>query len=735
MRQCAGLRSSAPRGAMGQGWHGTSDNCARRRHVTQASRGLHTVTSQRITGQFPDVRDPAETPQGRANLTGVIMFVRSAGPCLTLCFGLAVLAAAAAPVRAQTLLSEVHTIAAPTTAVPVEETFSVTTAGSYTIILTDLGAELTPPAPLTSVKLAVTNSSNALVGSVLVGQGTLTLAALPKDTYQIHVVGMPGNTPGSGPIAIQVDGPGSTQIAAFEETLTLPSQALPNGEAVLDSSFSVDSTGSYTLTLTDLQLPQPLSTLSLLLIAQGGGAPVTTLSAAGTATVTLSTGVTYDLFAVGAATGSAQAGLFSAVITPSGGGAVVFGRAVPVGNTSLVGSPALAAGSATLTLADLKYPAPLLQLESVATLSGQAVTQLAAAGSSAFTASSGTYSVFAYAGAATQAPGAGSYALQLVQGSRTALSVGRAALAPGSSESVYAFDTNIATAGSYSLSLTDFQIPAALSTLRLGVVQGGALAGTPLSAAGSSGVTAVSGPLSIFVIANAPAAGGLFGIDLSPASGGTSVFETTQAVGTLFSVQQVVISDAGSYAVTASDLGFPAPFANFDTIVTQGTTLVGSVYGGGTFNFSATPGTYYLNFVAQPSGSDAAGTYALTVAVAPPPPVVTLSVDNPQVSSGSTVDLTWSSQNATSCAASGGWSGTQAVSGTATSAPLTSNTTFTLTCTGTGGSTSKSVMVTVTAGSSGGGGGMVDLELLALLGGACGLRMLRGEHALRAQRP
>jgi hypothetical protein len=177
---------------------------------------------------------------------------------------------------------------------------------------------------------------------------------------------------------------------------------------------------------------------------------------------------------------------------------------------------------------------------------------------------------------------------------------------------------------------------------------------------------------------------------------------------------------ARSYSVTATDLGFPASFASYDTIVTHGTQQVGDILGGGTFDFAATPGTYYINFIAQTTGSDEAGTYALTVAPAPAAPTVTLTVDNPTVTSGSTVDLIWSSQNATTCTAnspSGGFNGPEPLSGTATSSALTANTTFTLTCIGAGGSQSASATVTVTPASSsgGGGGGAIGGELLALL--------------------
>lgn len=58
-------------------------------------------------------------------------------------------------------------------------------------------------------------------------------------------------------------------------------------------------------------------------------------------------------------------------------------------------------------------------------------------------------------------------------------------------------------------------------------------------------------------------------------------------------------------------------------------------------------------------------------------------------------NLTWTSNNADSCVASGAWSGTKAVSGSQSTGNLTSSRTYTLTCTGPGGSTSDSVRVSV----------------------------------------
>jgi thiol:disulfide interchange protein DsbC len=182
--------------------------------------------------------------------------------------------------------------------------------------------------------------------------------------------------------------------------------------------------------------------------------------------------------------------------------------------------------------------------------------------------------------------------------------------------------------------------------------------------------------------------------------------------------------------VSAADVGFPALFSNFDVLVTHGTHSVGQIFGGGKFSFDATAGTYFVDFIALPSGTDKAGTYSLAVVPTPPAPTVTLNSNVTHVVSGGTVTLTWTSQNATTCAASGGWSGTQQPNGSATSTALSGATTFTLTCSGDGGSANKSVAITIdspTSPSGGGGHGGGAFSLLTLLGliGALAMRLAR----------
>ena len=94
-------------------------------------------------------------------------------------------------------------------------------------------------------------------------------------------------------------------------------------------------------------------------------------------------------------------------------------------------------------------------------------------------------------------------------------------------------------------------------------------------------------------------------------------------------------------------------------------------------------------------GGSASQTAAVSVTAAAP--TVTLSANPSTVKSGNTTTLSWTSTNATSCSASGGWSGAKATSGSSATAALTANTTYSITCTGSGGSAVQSATVTVSA--------------------------------------
>jgi hypothetical protein len=114
-------------------------------------------------------------------------------------------------------------------------------------------------------------------------------------------------------------------------------------------------------------------------------------------------------------------------------------------------------------------------------------------------------------------------------------------------------------------------------------------------------------------------------------------------------------------------------------------------------------------------GTSAISTVTLIVAAPPAAPTLTLAMTSIVV--GSSTSITWASVNATSCTASGSWSGTLANSGTQTLMPAAAGTdTYTLTCTNAAGpSKASSATLTVTSPPSSGGGGGA-LGLLALLG-------------------
>ena len=87
----------------------------------------------------------------------------------------------------------------------------------------------------------------------------------------------------------------------------------------------------------------------------------------------------------------------------------------------------------------------------------------------------------------------------------------------------------------------------------------------------------------------------------------------------------------------------------------------------------------------------------VTVVGAPAAPTVGLSASPTNLPFSGSTTLTWSSANASSCSASGGWTGSQNTSGMKTINALTADTSFSLSCNGPGGSVNDTVSVTVTA--------------------------------------
>jgi len=132
------------------------------------------------------------------------------------------------------------------------------------------------------------------------------------------------------------------------------------------------------------------------------------------------------------------------------------------------------------------------------------------------------------------------------------------------------------------------------------------------------------------------------------------------------------------------------------------------VYRGGTLAGTTTSTSYQdtgltasTNYTYTVRAYDAAGnqsadsTAASATTLAPPPvPTVSLTATPTNIPAGGSSTLSWTSTDATSCAASGGWNGTKAVSGSQVVSGLVTQSTYTLTCNGAGGQAVASATVT-----------------------------------------
>ncbi|HEV2700512.1 MAG TPA: hypothetical protein VGV09_02695 [Steroidobacteraceae bacterium] len=679
---------------------------------------------------------------------------------------------------AQVPCDDVRTAAAATTGVPVEHDFSATAGTTYYVTLTDLGTQDAVTQPLASLKMAITANDTLVNITPISGSNTLatttqlvvdganavstngvamgSFTATTTGSYRFHIVGAPVTGKPPGPIGLAVSATqGGAALQSWSDSMGLPGAPPPTSEGILQQTFTVTTAGSYQISETDQTLPSALQAPPrLIALLNGSPTPIALLpdpnTSALTTTVTLQTG-TYQIFAVALAATQASGGLFSVSVLPtsSGGGSPGFSWTIPVGSTTAVGgSVQLTTGAQyQLSLNDLAFPVALSQVAAIGVdiSQGTAAATLTHSGTQTFTgagAGSGdTYQIYAAAQAAAT-PGAGSYSAQILNQGGTAVS-GSAEAATTSSSPLkpFSFTTSASAAGTYTATLTDLQIPAPLATADLALVQAGALVGTPRTTPGSITATLAAGSVTLLGFAqSSSSAGSLMDVNLAN-SGSTLVFDQPQGVGAAFEPTQISITTKGTYQFTLADLAWPASFSQsggqLTGVLTQGGTVVGEVFGGGTLSAIsiATAGNYYLSIIATPTGSDAAGTYALDVSQAPAAPTVNLTADATSVESGGTVHLIWTTTGATSCVASGGgWSGSftgsQATSGSATSPAITANTTFVLTCSGAGGQTAGSVMVNLSAGggsssSSKGGGGALGEGCLLVLGACAALRRRR----------
>jgi hypothetical protein len=635
----------------------------------------------------------------------------------------------AGPARADVLLDETKLIGLPTVAQPSEHAFTATAAEALTVTLTDFQA----PAAFVSVQVAVT-LGDSLVGSAKVDPTSHT-ATLPMPAgvgdYVVRVIGTPDATQGIGSFGACVTRDADTMprtcVAAYSFSGNIQTPATPSTtpSSALNTNFKSTTAGTYTVTITDDAFPVALQSTSGG-IAQGS-TPITSL-AAGTTQVALAAGTTYTLVVGALADATAKAGLYGVHIADPTG-AAIFDRTLPVGtlpaSTIVNNATAQAFG---LTLNDLAYPTALAGVGVAVTQGSTSLAKLTAPGTLAnFTVPAGGIEIWQYAVAGAQ-PGV--YNVTLSNSTTSLFSNTKVvSVAPAASAQSFAFVVTLPAAGTYNLAVTDFQFPAGL-TLSSTIAQNGVV--LPQSSIGD--FTAAQGIAIVVVNAQPPQTGGTGIFDVTVQTSGTSpqiLLDQTQAVGEVFDTRTITVGASGTYDATLTDLDFPIAFQNLAVVVSHGGQIDGKIFGGGTFSLNVTPGQYVLTFAATPNSQQNYGLYVVRVASSAP--LVTFPTPG-SVTAGQPVQLTWSTQNATACTASGAtaWSGTEPTSGTL-AVSLGSTATLTLTCTGPGGSAAKSVVATVTPtpAKSGGGGGSLDLGLLGVLGGWVLARGRLGHAAAR----
>ncbi len=381
-----------------------------------------------------------------------------------------------------------------------------------------------------------------------------------------------------------------------------------------------------------------------------------------------------------------------------------------------------------LSSTDLATPAALSSLKLRVVQGADLLAASDVAGSSVTLSVATAGTVQLYAAARAGAGGVGLYGIGLTQEATPVYSDVRT-LPAGFDTTLnaggYHYAFAVPAAGNYRLQLRDLGFPAMLGQLRVMVIQNGALVQAFNATSIDSSIMLAAGTAFLAVVGTESAANAnsLAGISLAPQTGATALLDRVQGFGALASARLVNIDTAGSYDLSISDLHFPAAFSELAIAVTRGSQLVGQVFGSGQLRFTAQVGSHAINVLARPDASAQYGTLGVELASTPPAPVITLAATPSAVPGNGTTTLTWSALGATSCTASGGWTGSRAISGTEVSAVIASAATFTLTCVGSGGSSSRSVDVTIKSLSD--GGGALDVSALLLLAGLLYVRQRR----------
>lgn len=646
---------------------------------------------------------------------------------------------------------------------PQAREFTLAADGNFTVTLRDLGVPVAlrgstdlEVAPLQSLQALITRGLDTVAQleieyptqpDQLQTPATVNFAGTPG-SYRVHVIGALASGEASGFYRLDVaptsGGPAVFQVADGIATLSGPAP----GQSVLTTEFTTAVAGTYRVQALDRSFPSALVTRDVLVLrtlptvavmVDSRGQP---FSPADAGTFTAAAGDTYQLVVIANA-GTDMAGLYGAIVRGGSSDTVIYSSENPVGQLPPSREINIAAaGAHTLTLADLEFPEALQSFSAAIIQNGTFAGSAVGATPANLTLSTGSARLFVFATLATT----GALSATVAQGAQVDYAdVHIVDASPdATTPAIYSFrPSQPVTAGDYTLTIEDLRFPSALPSIDAAVIQGTTVV-HEFDGAGSEPVTLQAGAVRVLVAATPPApsaatpGNGVFTLALTTRSAGTVALESTQGVGGLFNARVLNVPAAGRYDIALKDFEFPERLRTSWLAVTRGTTLVGQVIGSSSIqNLRLEAGPHVLNFLGQPAANTSYGTFGMKVSDSAPPPVVTLTARPATITSGQTTSLEWTVTNATSCSASGGWTGTRSASGgTQPSNPLTANTTFDIECLGPGGRGNASVTVTVNPAaprSEGGGGPMEPLllaGLFALLAAARRHRTFAGVRGL-----
>lgn len=619
--------------------------------------------------------------------------------------------------------------------------FTLSEAGNYAVTLEDISSNLGAEARLESLEVLLTRDLQAVAKFAIEypaqPDGTTPRAirgfAGTPGTYRVHVLGKVPAGGGGGAFSIKVARTtGGT--AVLQEAGSIASVGGPaSNQSQLQTRFTVPTAGRYQLTLTDRRFPAALASApQVLVLRYDNGLPTPVQPGSFDALVN---NQEFELIVIATASAATQAGLYGVSISGATG-PVIYSSENTVGRMPPAKTIQVPATDRyTLTLADLAFPEALTSMSAAVLQGGGFKGTVSNTGSAALDLTQGTADLYVF----NVSPAVGTMSTKLMRG--TAVAYAEVHLVDASPDpttpSIYSFTPSQAVAaGNYTLTISDFRFPSPLASVDTAIVQQAAIVQS-IDNLGAVAVPLQAGPVRVLVAVTPPPvvggmpSNGMFALNL--AAGNSTVFDSTQGVGGLFNMRTLNVTTAGRYDVTLKDFEFPERLRTSWLVITRGTAEVGQVIGSSTVQLQLEAGTHVLNFLGQPAATALYGAYGLRVADSTPAPVVTLTAAQTSVTSGQGTTLTWTATNATSCTASGAWSGTKATTGSAPTGALTSNATFEIECVGPGGRNNASAMIAVNAPTpkSGGGGGAVDVLLLLSLASMAGARIVRRERTQR----